>query len=258
MSDFRKLCAELAEDARYLLGCVDDGDIDPVCIAECREHLGRARAELAKPVGGPAAPSDEEIHGWVCQWWESYGKGYLPHSSDTQLVKDALNHFGTTPTPANRESPTAGELQTMATMFGLEVNDWAALSWLVVTCIAAYGDGATPTPPDDGELPEEVATLIPWLLEKAAQAANSDAPVTADMLTLAALLLGERGTTPTPIPVAERLPGERDCDAEGRCWLATTQQPDGWVLDYPEQATNWDHWLPFHALPLPAAPGEGA
>jgi hypothetical protein len=62
-------------------------------------HPGMGLAIGAEPVVGPAAPSDEEIHGWVCQWWESYGKGYLPHSSDTQLVKDALTRFGTTPTP---------------------------------------------------------------------------------------------------------------------------------------------------------------
>jgi hypothetical protein len=58
MTDFRKLCAELAEDAYYLLGCVDDGDIDPVCIAECREHLGRARAALSEPAApGEAFPT---------------------------------------------------------------------------------------------------------------------------------------------------------------------------------------------------------
>jgi hypothetical protein len=107
-------------------------------------------------------------------------------------VPPAPARWGTTPQPANGKTPTANELQGMATMFGLEVNDWAALSWLVVTCIAAYGDGTTPTPPDDGELPEEVATLIPWLLEEAAQAANAGHSTTADLLTLAAQLLGER------------------------------------------------------------------
>ena len=96
-----------------------------------------------------------------------------------------------TPQPANGKTPTANELQVMATMFGLEVNDWAALTWLVGACITAYGDGATPTPPDDGELPEEVAALIPWLLEEAAQAANAGRSTAAGLLTLAAQLLGE-------------------------------------------------------------------
>jgi hypothetical protein len=121
--------------------------------------------------------------------------------------------------------------------------------------LEALGPGHS-TAPDDGELPEEVATLIPWLLEEAAQAANSDAPVAAAMLTLAAQLLSEQGTTPTPIPVAERLPGEGDCDAEGRCWQedeGTSCDPPAWILVHRvriiERARG--RFLPFYALPLP-------
>jgi hypothetical protein len=164
MSDFRALCAELLQPlAEY------DG-ANPY--HEHRELITRARAALAEPVVGPAAPS-------------------------------------------NRESPSAGELQTMAKMFGLEVNDWAALSWLVVTCIAAYGDD----------------------------------------------------TSPTPIPVAERLPGEGDCFFNpgakiGSCWCFNPVQHLGgipfWSFEPIEWAEAATHWLPFHALPLPAAPGEGA
>jgi hypothetical protein len=54
-----------------------------------------------------------------------------------------------------------------------------------------------------------------------------------------------------PVPVAERLPGPGDCDAEGRCWLTSVDVEPGWVLDNPEQCTNWTHWRPHHALPLP-------
>jgi hypothetical protein len=61
MSDFPKLCAELIEDISYLLRCVDDGDIDPACIADCRQDLARARAALSEPVVGPVEPSDEDI-----------------------------------------------------------------------------------------------------------------------------------------------------------------------------------------------------
>ena len=216
---------------------------------------------------------------------ESHGITSLMVARET--AKRALARFGTTPQPANRKSPTAGELEVLAKMFGLEVNDWDLLSLLVVSCIANYGNSNTwksiwksiktaprdgteilasdynsveivsfdlhasgmgnawitregepfypdwyvdileqpslrhesfptsiapvealgpgnSTAPDDGELPEEEATLIPWLLESAVQAANSDAPVAAGMLTLAAQLLGEQGATPTPIHVSER------------------------------------------------------
>jgi hypothetical protein len=58
-----------------------------------------------------------------------------------------------------------------------------------------------------------------------------------------------------PVPVSERLPGEGDCDAEGKCWLysAITEIWHYWRL--PKQSL-WTHWLPYHAIPLPQA-GEG-
>jgi hypothetical protein len=54
-----------------------------------------------------------------------------------------------------------------------------------------------------------------------------------------------------PVPVAERLPGREDCNAEGRCWLTSVDVEPGWVTDNPEQCTNWTHWLPHWALPVP-------
>ncbi len=133
-----------------------------------------------------------------------------------------------------------------------------------------------PTPPDDGELPEQVATLIPWLLEEAAQAANAGRPTAADMLALAAQLLDERGTTLTPIPVAgweyhgdttlapipvSERPWERDgfCDAEGRCWLLGKIEGDWRLINannsgVPKLSYCFSHCLHANALPLPAAP----
>ena len=55
-----------------------------------------------------------------------------------------------------------------------------------------------------------------------------------------------------PVPVSERMPGEGDCDSEGRCWLTSVDVEPGWVTDNPEQCTNWTHWLPYHSLPVPA------
>ena len=59
-----------------------------------------------------------------------------------------------------------------------------------------------------------------------------------------------------PVPVSERLPGEGDCDSEGRCWLTSVDVEPGWVTDNPEQCTNWTHWLPHHALPVPTTTTE--
>jgi len=84
-----------------------------------------------------------------------------------------------------------------------------------------------------------------------------------------------RWSRPTiaPAPVAERLPGPGDCDAEGRCWLLTAEDEyPQWRLHSIEGARSggktmiWvpvdsrgfmvdcfyaSHWLPHHALPLP-------
>jgi len=232
-------------------------------------------AAMAQPE--PAAPSDEEL-------LRTYGAAKREYCYDGPIedrivrairaatvhgLRAVLARWGTTPQPANGKTPTANELQGMATMFGLEVNDWAALSWLVGACITAYWDGPTPTPPDDGELPEEVATLIPWLLEEAAQAANAGRSTAAGLLTLAAQLLGERGPTLTPIPVSERPILKRDPfnDDQGRCWCGTkacvdasgdidVDIPPSWELRKP--CAQDDALLPSHALPLPAAPGEEA
>jgi hypothetical protein len=56
----------------------------------------------------------------------------------------------------------------------------------------------------DDEIDEETATLIPWFLEKAMQAADSDQPCAAGRLTLAAQLLGERRSTIQPVPGARK------------------------------------------------------
>jgi hypothetical protein len=67
--------------------------------------------------------------------------------------------------------------------------------------------------------------------------------------------------TTKPVPVAERLPGPEDCDAEGRCWIGMWNEIDGeqipdWELSTPAHYT-WKGiaaiscWLPHHALPLP-------
>jgi hypothetical protein len=82
-----------------------------------------------------------------------------------------------------------------------------------------------------------------------------------DQLTRAAELLEQRH--PTPVPVAERLPGPKDCDAEGRCWVhqpheACPESP-AWELMLAKYASaNYEAvcWLPANALPLPSGEVE--
>ena len=59
-----------------------------------------------------------------------------------------------------------------------------------------------------------------------------------------------------PLPVAERLPGPEDCDAEGRCWFGTPSSyvmVANWVYEKAEHCRSWNtHWAPHWALPVPA------
>jgi hypothetical protein len=56
---------------------------------------------------------------------------------------------------------------------------------------------------------------------------------------------------PTPVPVAERLPGPEDCDGEGWCWWWNKDELS-WTKGLPEYcAGSYGPWLPHHALPVP-------
>jgi hypothetical protein len=74
----------------------------------------------------------------------------------------------------------------------------------------------------------------------------------------------------TPIPVAERLPGPEDCDADDGCWWWHPDHKeddfdDGWILLNPKWAGGrrdsddspiYTHWLPANALPTPETTNE--
>lgn len=82
-------------------------------------------------------------------------------------------------------------------------------------------------------------------------------------LEYARAVLARYGTThPHPIPVAERLPAEADCDAEGRCWWWRTDGVDEFwefiCLRNPAKhnadcgsGVSYGPWLPAAAIPLP-------
>jgi hypothetical protein len=65
---------------------------------------------------------------------------------------------------------------------------------------------------------------------------------------------------PRPIPVAERLPTEADCDAGGRCWWwhpETMHFCGYWQWEVDATERDMDNqpaaWLPAAAIPLPEA-----
>jgi hypothetical protein len=73
-----------------------------------------------------------------------------------------------------------------------------------------------------------------------------------DVTDRARAALAEQPVGPTPISVAERLPGPDDCDAEGGCWWFDSGT---WIFLSFSQGFSWGritHWLPVNALPMPA------
>jgi hypothetical protein len=108
-------------------------------------------------------------------------------------------------------------------------------------------------PPADGEVAELVAEL-----RSVTKALNEEGLMgSADPCRRAADLL-ERLAEPeppaiTPIPISDRLPGQEDCDTEGRCWFWEHSDERWELLHHTIAQPNWTWtWLPFHALPLPA------
>jgi hypothetical protein len=72
-----------------------------------------------------------------------------------------------------------------------------------------------------------------------------------------------------PVPVSERMPKLKDCDAEGRCWLGypaftylvngehDTTNPEWDLEPLPSHEPDWPnvYWLPHWALPVPTQQG---
>ena len=63
---------------------------------------------------------------------------------------------------------------------------------------------------------------------------------------------------PQPVAVSERLPGQEDCDEQGRCWMFGNIEGDWRLISatnsgLPKLKYCFSHWLPANALPNPEA-----
>ena len=139
-----------------------------------------------------------------------------------------------------------------------EVAAWShgpGCGWQAARAALAEQVTEPPAPPAEGEIDQLVSQLRDYAQGEAENGWHDDAA----RFRRAAELL-ERHAAPVPVPVAERLPGPKDCDAEGRCWLCGKVEGD-WRLINPANAGvprlqyYFSHWLPAHALPLPAPQG---
>jgi len=213
-----------------LVNAVDPEDIDEPATGPLSTAYRAARAALAEPVGEgpPAVTTNALLH-------PAYEPG--DGSADgAQLVDGEWWH------------PAMGcdSLQIVV--------DNAR------NILTRWGHPTTPPAPEPGEVGE----LVKWLRSRAGIPGSPDFPAVAAYLTRAAALLQQQAApAPAVVPVAvsERLPGEGDRDAEGRCWLLSKVEIEWRLLNVansgvPHLKYCFSHWLPAHAIPLPQA-GEG-
>jgi len=135
-------------------------------------------------------------------------------------------------------------------------NSWDELGideivcWAQQQALARWGRPAKPEPqvPTD----EEICDLWSW----AAGQDQGSWPTQQHCFARAVLARWGRPAI-KPVPVAERLPGPKDCDGEGRCWLlyrsASMNKTPTWSLVHRRSIFDADYtnWLPHWALPVP-------
>lgn len=134
-------------------------------------------------------------------------------------------------------------------------NDKGEIAQSLRELIARWGHLATePEPPADGEVAELVEAL-----RHCSDGAGACGDEGAAWVTARAAELLER-LAPVPVPVGERLPGERDVNEDGNCWL---WDRDGcfWDWTYIRTRTRaemytYTHWLPANSVPIPKTPND--
>jgi hypothetical protein len=75
-------------------------------------------------------------------------------------------------------------------------------------------------------------------------------PLNEHLVAFARAILARFGGHHAPVPVSERLPGPEDCLDEGWAWFFSPRV--GWRQAVLPVSPAFTHWLPAHALPLPA------
>lgn len=118
--NFRALCAELTFCWSRTTN-PDDFSENAAPIIE------RMKAALAQPEPQGPEPTDEDIDAFIHQWWEAFGKGYLPNYSDKALVAAALAHFGrpaVEPVPVSERLPGKKDCCSLGDFWAIADDDW--------------------------------------------------------------------------------------------------------------------------------------
>lgn len=273
------------------VGPCDERAADPICDYDAAYAAWNRRAaaqadgpavpEGREPASVVSEPSDEELLEKgpsleeveeLCEEHCFNVEGYESIECLQGLINDAISRWGR---PAAPPAPTAKELKELEgwlqEMLG-SPSAAAAAQWETnIKYLAKFLRMV-----DSAFLRQQL------LQQENHRFREPERTILCDILANGTLLPDPDGTrywdpsnAPAVVPVAvsERLPGEEDCDAEGRCWLLTVEdeypqwrlhsveghQPGGRMIWVPVDRTPGvmvdafyaSHWLPAHALPLP-------
>jgi hypothetical protein len=152
----------------------------------------------------------------------------------------------TDPTPTEWRALCAELLESLENAIRVVYNEDGTKHISTADPVIAKADAALSQPEPQGPTDQELHQLWQELY------IFHDGPTSGDVAEIARAVLDRWGRpTIESVPVAERLPGPEDCDAEGMCWWWACYDEE-WVLDAPPRhVPAWTHWLPHHTLPVP-------
>jgi hypothetical protein len=236
MTDFRALCARMADELDHYRQLLKDDRHETHALA------AEARAALTQPE--PQGPTDEEL----VELFNENDWNYISPETFIDIARAVLECWGNYTTkpdgpavPHGREPASVADQPTDKELLDLMPETMRdEFSYAAKVCSDATGGQVKPG-------------IFRVALNTAA-------------LEYARAVLARWGRPAIePVPVAERLPGPEDCDAEGRYWIGRMYDNDdrsipNWELSYfgdfsqqiiidayPEGV----YWLPHHALPVP-------
>jgi hypothetical protein len=272
----RNLISRMADELDHYRQLLSDDrrEVHPLATA--------ARTALAKPVG--EGPSDEELtltyaYAVAAAVDNKRGPFAREDAEAAQLagLRAVLSRWAHPATPSApdlgdrerlrimeagiRYGYVAGHDDTVEGRYGdpdeLAADEAPEILGEVGATFEAMLEQQAPPAPEPGEVGEVVGAM-----RREASAAESCGHLCfmepMDMERAATLL--QQLSAPTPVVAAvavnERLPGEGDCDAEGRCWIFMPDigtAPSWRLVDPRDIGPYHTHWRPAHAIPLPQA-----
>jgi hypothetical protein len=275
MTNWRERCAELLqalETEGYAHWTVTP-DKDELCL--------RTRAELAQPE--PQEPTDEELISPI-MWMIDECVYDNDKGEIAQSLRELITRFGH---PAAPPAPEPGEvaglvaalrdpcispllrertraadlLQQQQHLLGLACAELDAfMEQQAASLNRAEQRTAQPEPKGGGSihgLGGEIVATIRAYASVEPQVGASRILHESDFGVVARAILARWGRPAIePVPVSERLPGEGDCDSDGRCWWGDAGCDEfvpSWRLCEQPDNPRLTHWCPYLALPVPTS-----